>query len=295
MRLKRTILLDGDLYIYKTCAALERPVQFSADLVVLTGNPEDCIRSFDRQVENFMVSCNAEDIVLCFSSPDRHYFRHDILPTYKQNRSGTRKPLTLKAVTEAIKAKYRTFDRPGLEGDDVMGILSTNRSIIPGTKIIVSGDKDMQCIPGLLFRDGKEIEISEETADYFHMYQTLIGDSTDGYSGCPTIGPVAAKRILDAEGGSAALWPRVVAAFEKKGFGEEFALTQARVARILRTQDYDYNLKQPILWRPKDEPIQSRDGEPSPDGDGDVRRSDEQGGGCDRPGSTGSIDGPAAS
>lgn len=265
---KRTILLDGDLYIFKTAAALERPVRFSEDLVVLTGNPEDCVRAFDRIVDNFMISCKADEMVLCFSSSDRHYFRHDILPTYKQNRTGVRKPLALKEATDLIKAKYRTFDRPGLEGDDVMGILSTNKSIIPGTKIIVSGDKDMQSIPGLLFRDGKEIEIDEATADYFHMYQTLIGDSTDGYSGCPTVGPVSAKKILGTDVTYSALWPKVVQAFDKKGFGEEFALTQARVARILRTKDYDYTLKQPILWRPPEhEPIQSGDREPITDGD----------------------------
>ncbi len=248
--MKRTLLLDGDLYIYKTCAALERPVQFNAALVVLTGNPEDCVRAFDRQVDNFMTALKADEVILCFSSPDRHYFRHDILPTYKANRSGTRKPLTLKIVTDIIKAKYRTFDRPGLEGDDVMGILSTNNSIIRGEKIIVSGDKDMQTIPGLLYRDGEEIEVSEETADYYHMFQTLVGDSTDGYTGCPTVGAVGAKRILTGDRTYTALWPKVVQAFDKKGFGEEYALTQARVARILRTKDYDYQLKKPILWRP---------------------------------------------
>lgn len=250
--MKRTVLVDGDLYLFKTCAALERPVKFSEDLVVLTGDPESCVRTFDSQMDNFMAQCKADEIILCFSSPDRHYFRHDILPTYKQNRTGTRKPLTLKAVTEIIKAKYRCFDRPGLEGDDVMGILSTNNSIVKGTKIIVSGDKDMQCIPGLLYRDGKEIEISEETADRFHMYQTLVGDTSDGYTGCPTVGPVAAERILGTEKDYVNLWPHVVAAFEKKGFGEEYAITQARVARILRSKDFDYNLKKPILWRPPD-------------------------------------------
>ncbi len=250
MSLQRTLLVDGDLYIYKTCAALERPVRFSDELVVLTGDPESCVRAFERQMDGFLISMKADEIILCFSSPDRHYFRHDILPTYKQNRSGTRKPLALKEATAIIKAKYRCFDRPGLEGDDVMGILSTNNSIVKGTKIIVSGDKDMQTIPGLLWRDNKEIEISEETADYFHMYQTLIGDSTDGYTGCPKVGPVAAERILGTDRTYSALWPKVVEAFDKKGFGEEYALTQARVARILRTKDFDYVLKKPILWNP---------------------------------------------
>lgn len=248
--MKRTILLDGDLYLFKTCAALERPVRFSDDLVVLTSNPEDCMDQFDRVVDGFVRATEADDVVLCFSAPGRHYFRHDILPTYKQNRTGTRKPLALSAVTEAVKASYRCFDRPGLEGDDVMGILSTNNSIIKGEKVIVSDDKDMKTIPGLLWRGNEVIEINEETANRNHMLQTLVGDASDGYTGCPTVGPVGAQKILGTAVGYAALWEKVVAAFDKKGFSEEYALVQARVARILRSSDYDYELKKAILWNP---------------------------------------------
>ena len=35
------------------------------------------------------------------------------------------------------------------------------------------------------YQDGKTYEeISENEANYWHMMQTLTGDSTDGYSGC---------------------------------------------------------------------------------------------------------------
>ncbi len=249
--MKRTILLDGDLYLFKTCAALERPVRFSDDLVVLSSDPRECVRQFDRTVDSFINAVKADDVVLCFSAPGRHYFRHDILPTYKQNRTGTRKPLALAEATDTVKANYTCFSRPGLEGDDVMGILSTNNSIIKGEKVIVSDDKDMKTIPGLLWRDGKVMEIDEETADYNHMVQTLVGDSSDGYPGLAGCGPVKASKLLGSERGYAALWPKVVTAFDKAGFSEEFALVQARVARILRTQDWDFELKKPILWTPK--------------------------------------------
>ncbi len=271
--MKRTLLLDGDLYIFQICAAQERPVQFSDDLVVLTGDPEECVRMFDRKVDGFMSEIKADEVILCFSASGRRYFRHDILPTYKSNRSATRKPITLSAVSEIIKSQYKCFTRPGLEGDDVMGILSTNRSIIKGERIIVSDDKDMKTIPGLLWRDGKVIEIDEETANYHHMLQTLVGDSSDGYTGCPTVGPVKAASILGTDRTYAALWPKVVKAFDKKGFGEEYALTQARVARILRSEDYDYNLKQPILWRPPVNEQRSTNGSIRPDderGSGDA-------------------------
>lgn len=274
--MRRTILLDGDLYAFKTCAALERPLQFSESLTVLTGNPSEAFASFKVQVSRFMDACKADEAIICFSSPTRRYFRHTVLPTYKQNRTGTRKPLTLPAVVELIHSEYRTYAKDDLEGDDVMGILATNKNIVKGQKIIVSGDKDMKSIPGLLYRDGKEIEIDEETANIAHMYQTLVGDATDGYSGCNGVGPVGAKKILGSDVTYAALWPKVVQAFIKAGFGEEWATTQARVARILRTEDYNFKLKQPILWRP---PI--NDGEQSNDGEHDIKREPEANRGAD--------------
>ena len=38
--------------------------------------------------------------------------------------------------------------------------------------------------------------------------------------------------------------------FEDKGYTEEDALTNARLARILTVEDYDFNKKQPKLWSP---------------------------------------------
>ena len=69
----------------------------------------------------------------------------------------------------------------------------------------------------------------------------------DNYPGCPGIGPVRAKRILaDADDP----WAAVVQAYEKKGLGEEDALLQARLARILQEDTWDQENKEPILWTP---------------------------------------------
>ena len=85
-----------------------------------------------------------------------------------------------------------------------------------------------------------------EEADRWHLAQTLIGDPTDNYKGCPKIGAVGAKKILDKD----CSWAAVVAAYEKAGLSEEDALAQARVARILRFEDVDEDMN-PILWTPK--------------------------------------------
>ena len=39
--------------------------------------------------------------------------------------------------------------------------------------------------------------------------------------------------------------------YVKAGLSENVAIQQARVARILRAEDYDFRNKQPILWSPK--------------------------------------------
>ena len=76
------------------------------------------------------------------------------------------------------------------------------------------------------------------------MYQTLTGDSTDGYSGCPSVGDKTARKIL----GDNPTWGDVISAYEKRGLTEQDAMVQARVARILRFKDYDFVKHQPILW-----------------------------------------------
>jgi 5'-3' exonuclease len=100
--------------------------------------------------------------ILCFSDPSRRSFRHDLTESYKQARKGSRKPLAYAAVRDRLVAAhggetYKTIIKPRLEADDVMGIVSTRA---PGKFIIVSGDKDMQQIPGLLYYQGELRETS---------------------------------------------------------------------------------------------------------------------------------------
>jgi DNA polymerase-1 len=181
------------------------------------------------------------------------------MPTYKHNRTGGRKPITYKPLREYVADTYETFIRPTLEGDDVLGILATSKKLVEGEKIVVAIDKDLRSIPGLLYNPNKPTEgivtISQAQADWFHLFQTLTGDVTDGYPGCPRIGPKKAEAILapflsddrmDVQGA----WPEIVKAYENAGQMEGHALMNARVARILRASDYDFKNKQVKLWNP---------------------------------------------
>lgn len=241
-----TLLIDADVVAYQAAASVEVASHWGDGYWTWHCDENEVKLAVRDQIDNYMDDLKGKDYKLCLTDSAGN-FRFGVLPTYKGNRASVKKPLVLKSVKQWMIDELDAYFRPGLEGDDCMGILATMKG--KGDKIIVSIDKDMKTIPGLFYRagvDAEVVEISEPEADYWHLYQTLTGDTTDGYSGCPGIGPKKAEALLNG----VADWSVVVAAFEKAGLSENEALVQARVARILRASDYDFKKKEPILWNP---------------------------------------------
>lgn len=237
------LLIDGDQYLQRCCAATERETKWDEDNWVLASNEEEAWETLTASLGGIFDHFGTKEHVIALGrSP---YFRHELFSGYKAGRG--RKPLAFYAVRERLKAEYKTREVPGLEADDVMGILATK----PGADaIIVARDKDMKTIPGKHW-DGMTFErITEAGADYWHMFQTLVGDPTDGFKGCPGVGPKKAEGILAGSDNTTVLWLRVVDAFEKANLTSDDALLQARLARILRWSDWDSERKEPILWTP---------------------------------------------
>lgn len=248
------LLFDADMLVFETCSSCEREINWEGDQWVLYSDAaevktiiDDRVQAIANKVLDRTKHIGPYEIIMCFT--DDVNFRKSLLPTYKANRIGKRKPLAYHAVKQWVKDNYNTYQRPGLEADDCMGILATLKS----NTVVISGDKDFKCVPGRFFnyRKNEMFEISEEEADYWHMYQTLIGDTADNYAGCPGMGPISADKLLKAIPEPSLLWPAVVKAYRKKGLTEADALLQARVARILRKSDYDLKKKEVILWEPQ--------------------------------------------
>ncbi len=231
-----TLLIDADIIAYK-CALLNESVY-------------DANRKAGNIINRYIDILNADEALICLS--DKNNWRKHLLPSYKHNRKDIERPVHLDAVKLHLTQNYTSIIYENLEADDVMGILSTHPTKIQGKKIIVSEDKDMRTIPGWLYNPNKDIQpqyISELEADRFHLYQTLTGDSTDGYKGCPNIGPVKATKILDTYHQSN-WWNAIVDTYKCQGLSEGNALTQARIARICRATDYDFTSNNVLLWHP---------------------------------------------
>lgn len=244
------LLIDADMFVFRACAVCEKPIDWDCDITTLHCEHAEAealvddmiIGITDKVLDHYKYEGNYE-IIMCFS--DVNNFRKRIMPTYKMNRVGKRKPLGYHKVVEWVKDNFICYQKDELEADDCIGILAT---LNPENSIIISGDKDFKSIPGRFynFLNDTYYNISEQEADYNHLYQTLVGDTADNYKGCPGVGAVTAKKILDDN----PTWEACVEQFVKKKVTEDEALLQARVARILRKQDYDFKLKRPILWTP---------------------------------------------
>lgn len=244
-----TLLIDGDVIAYKIAASIERNTDWGDGIWTLHSDANEGVELIENQLQDLKATLDADDLVIALTDQEAN-FRLSFWPSYKSNRKGVRRPLCLAAMRQHMLDHHRTYLRPNLEGDDVLGILATHRSLIPGEKIIVSADKDFFTVPGKFYRmvrgTPEVVSVSPEEAHRFHLTQTLTGDTIDCYPGCPGVGPKKAEAILEKD----CSWAAVVKAFEKANLSDLDALIQARCAHILQAHTYNFNAKQPILWSP---------------------------------------------
>lgn len=244
---KTQLLIDGDLFLYKSTSAAEFECNVEGDLWYLSTNLEKARDMWESQMKAILelLDADEEQIVVVLSGPKD--FRRELDSSYKGNRKSKRKPLGYIEMKSWLSERYpgRVVSQECLEADDYMGILATSPGAV--SRIIVSDDKDMLTIPGKLLRMGTLYESSVEEADARWLTQTLTGDPADGYKGCPGVGEVKAETILSKPGSK---WENVRQAYLKAGLTEDVAVLQARLARILRYEDWDSEAKRPILWDP---------------------------------------------
>lgn len=241
------LLFDADIIAFKAAAATEQPINWGDGIWTLHGYEQDVIDHAMSYMQGVADKLDTQDVLLFLTGANN--WRKDILPSYKSNRKDTRKPLMLPFIRQFMVDNLDATIVDTLEADDLLGIEATSTDDC----IIVSEDKDLKTIPAMVYnpqKDDEPVLIPEFTAAWNHMFQTLTGDSTDGYSGCPKVGPVAAKKILQDIDKVEDLWPAVVAAFKKHNLSEEVALQQAQVARICHASDFDKETGKVIPWTP---------------------------------------------
>ena len=235
------LLCDADFIVYKCCAAAESEIDFGDDVILVTSTFKDAYSCVKRELNKIANKFGSFDKMILFFSDSKN-FRKDIQADYKGHRN-RKKPCGYRRVINKLSEEYSVIKMPTLEADDSMGIFQTKH---PGN-IIVSPDKDMKQIPGMLWNFDESFTITKSEGAKWHLIQSMAGDNTDGYAGVPGIGVKRAVALFEEKGYS---WKTVVEAFKEKGLSEDIALENARLARILTNEDYDDEKMEPILWNP---------------------------------------------
>lgn len=247
---RTTLLIDGDIVAYRTACMKDE----DGNILSLDG----AIPKINSWLSWLKESLMADAMEVYLTGSEN--FRRSIYPAYKDNRDPSARPALLDPLKGYLTEHYAAVTQEGLEADDLLG-MATWKEDEGDTRIIVSIDKDFQQIPGLLYNPSKMEEgikdISLLDADLYFYTQWLTGDSTDGYPGVPGVGPKKAAKIIKRALDEAAaldmdyhgvLQSAILEEYKFHSLSKEFALSQARCARILRPGEFDYSKGTVKLW-----------------------------------------------
>jgi DNA polymerase-1 len=257
-------LVDADSIVYRVICSIEDKVIWNqAEIEVdptiepdvsYTSNFKQCKETFDEFVEGILHYTGCDDIQLVFTGKNNFRYKNPL--GYKQNRKNLRKPLNFKELMEYVFSKYPdSIMCEDYEADDYVVYLKTKQ---PDDYLLCAIDKDVLFQTEgthYNFGTGEEIWVSPLEAIRFAYFQTLTGDVTDGYKGCPGIGKVRAEKILEQaeteyeeEGGNqeAIYWKHIVKTYESKGLTEEDAINTMRLANMHQLVEVG-NIQ---LWEP---------------------------------------------
>lgn len=260
----RTALLDADVICYQSAASAQR--DYGEEIWTdIKGAIEDA----KTQIYKERDQANCQKVILVWSPKNGTNWRKLVMPMYKMHRKSTPKPICYGELRDEMSKLFDNISIDYLEGDDIFHMLANK---IPDS-VVVSIDKDQYTLPDIEYLRPHTMAWPQYTsldyANYYWLYQVLIGDSTDGYKGLVGCGPKRAEKILsefldtgiDSDGLSTHVfnfdgaWEAVVKAYKEKG--QMNWLEQAQMARILRVGDYCSETHRVKLFNPdKDQWLQ---------------------------------------
>lgn len=255
--MKPTVFIDADILLHRAVSFVDD--EFDGEK---SNDWRTAMRYFDYLLDRWLKGVGKYDDYYLVLSGDTN-FRKDVYSEYKANRRSIVPHGALRSLKEEVMELNATILEEGIEADDLIGIRCSED---PKHTLAVSADKDFATVPCNLYipaSHGRKVgawhTFSEEDANLNWMIQTMTGDSVDNYKGVPSIGPKKAAAILPRPAPLSYLWGNVRQTFIDKGLTEADAIQMARLARILRDGDYDFEKQEVRLWTPY--PERGNDGE----------------------------------
>ncbi len=210
---KTLFLLDAYALIYRAYYAFINNPRMNSK-----GQNTSAIFGFLNTLEDLLRRENPSHIAVGFDPPGPT-FRHDAYEKYKAQRPKTPEVITwsvpwIKKIIEAFHIPI--VEVQGFEADDVIGTMSVMAEKEGFTVFMMTPDKDYgQLVTDHVFMykpkyGSNEFEIMgpEQVMSKYGLtspsqmidYLGLVGDTSDNIPGCPGVGDVSARKLLDQFG-----------------------------------------------------------------------------------------------
>ena len=242
------LLIDADILLHRAVSFVDR--EFDGEPVNDWRQAENF---FDILLKKWLKEAgNYKDYYLVLSVGGN--FRKGLYADYKANRKDIEPHPAFFDLKASVMDRLASIWEEGIEADDLIGIKATEDK---DNTLVLSADKDFATVPvnlmiptshGRVKPDWKSF--TEDEANMNWLRQTMTGDTIDNYKGIPGIGPAKAAKIIPAPAPIDVMWENVKQAFNNASLDEAEAIRMARLARILRKGDYDFETKEVKLWTP---------------------------------------------
>lgn len=239
--------IDGDILLYRAASFCEG--DFDGEPIADVGQ---AVSAYKLLLDKWLKEIGpVSDYTLVLTVG--HNYRKDLDPTYKAQRKEIVPHPTLRPLKAEVMEWTEVVWEEGIEADDYIGIKVTEDR---ENRVAVSADKDFATLPCRLYipnSHGKTHgwhSFTEDEANLNWLRQVITGDVTDNYKGLPRHGPKKAEAILPSPQPVERMWAAVAQAYAAANQPPDYLLTQARLARILRYGEYDWETKKPLLWMP---------------------------------------------
>ncbi|WP_375316985.1 DNA polymerase I [Spiroplasma endosymbiont of Virgichneumon dumeticola] len=208
--MKKALIIDGNNLLFKAYYATAYQ---GVNLHSLQGIPTNAVYAFIRMITKFLKNNNYDSVFVAFDA-EKKTFRHQILDTYKSNRSATPTELigqfTL-AKTFLDLAQIPWGQLINYEADDIIGTIVKNNIAKDYEIDIMSSDKDLLQLldnnikilnPQKGMSDLKIITAATFESEYELLpsqvidLKGLMGDASDNLPGIKGIGQKTATNLL---------------------------------------------------------------------------------------------------
>lgn len=199
----RVALIDADVYSYACGFATQKTLRgvFEGDETLVEAEPVEnalaLVKGSLAKLGRFLDAHGYTEHRYFLTGKEN--FRNEVakVAVYKGNRV-QEKPVHYKAIREYLTRRYGAETIRGREADDEIAALSYELGHDPDKVIIVSQDKDLLTVPGLLYNPRKEklYKTSPDMARTREYRQILMGDTADNIPGCYKVGKIKAARLI---------------------------------------------------------------------------------------------------